>query len=92
VHYWVPSIGTSGLAFYTGSALPAWRGNAFVGGLATKELARLEMRDGKVVHEERLFKKELSKRIRTVVNGPDGALYLLTDESDGQILRVVPAG
>ena len=92
VHYWVPSIGTSGLAFYTGSALPAWRGNAFVGGLATKELARLEMRDGKVVHEERLFKKELGKRIRTVVNGPDGALYLLTDESDGQILRVVPAG
>jgi glucose/arabinose dehydrogenase len=92
VHYWVPSIGTSGLAFYTGTALPAWTGNAFVGGLATKELARLEMRDGKVVHEERLFKKELGKRIRTVVNGPDGALYLLTDESDGQILRIVPAG
>ena len=92
VHYWVPSIGTSGLAFYTGSALPAWTGNAFVGGLATKELARLEMRDGKVVHEERLFRKELGQRIRTVVNGPDGALYLLTDESDGRILRVVPAG
>lgn len=91
VHYWVPSIGTSGLAFYTGSALPAWKGNAFVGGLATKELARLEMRDGKVVHEERLFRKELGQRIRTVVNGPDGALYLLTDESDGRILRVVPA-
>jgi glucose/arabinose dehydrogenase len=92
VHYWVPSIGTSGLAFYTGSALPAWKGNVFVGGLATKELARLEMRDGKVVHEERLFRKELGQRIRTVVNGPDGALYLLTDESDGRILRVVPAG
>jgi glucose/arabinose dehydrogenase len=92
VHYWVPSIGTSGLAFYTGSALPAWKGNAFVGGLATKELARLEMRDGKVVHEERLFRKELGQRIRTVVNGPDGALYLLTDESDGRVLRVVPAG
>jgi glucose/arabinose dehydrogenase len=91
VHYWVPSIGTSGLAFYTGSALPAWKGNAFVGGLAAKELARLEMRDGDVVHEERLFKKELGKRIRTVVNGPDGALYLVTDESDGQILRVVSA-
>ena len=53
----------------------------FVGGLVSKDLARLEMRDGKVVHEERLFKKELGKRIRTVVNGPDGALYLLTDES-----------
>ncbi|MCE3285589.1 MAG: yliI [Steroidobacteraceae bacterium] len=91
VHHWVPSIGTSGLAFYTGTAIPGWRGDVFVGGLATKELARLEMRDGKVVHEERLFRKELGKRIRTVVNGPDGALYLLTDEPDGQLLRVVPA-
>ncbi|HEX6572014.1 MAG TPA: PQQ-dependent sugar dehydrogenase [Steroidobacteraceae bacterium] len=91
VHHWVPSIATSGLAFYTGTAIPAWKDNVFVGGLATKELARLEMRDGKVVHEERLFKRELGKRIRTVVNGPDGALYLLTDEPEGQILRVVPA-
>jgi glucose/arabinose dehydrogenase len=91
VHHWVPSIGTSGLAFYTGTAIPGWRGDVFVGGLATKELARLEMRDGRVVHEERLFRKELGKRIRTVVTGPDGALYLLTDEPDGQILRVVPA-
>jgi glucose/arabinose dehydrogenase len=92
VHYWVPSIATSGLAFYTGSALPAWKGDAFVGGLAARQLARLELRDGQVVHEERLFAKELGKRIRTVVNGPDGALYLVTDEGDGQILRVVPAG
>ena len=91
VHYWVPSIGTSGLAFYTGSAIPAWAGSVFVGGLVPKELARLEMRDGKVVHEERLLKQELGKRIRTVVDGPDGALYLLTDEPDGQILRIVPA-
>ncbi len=92
VHHWVPSIGTSGLAFYTGSAIPAWKGNVFVGGLASKELVRLELRDGKVAHEERLFRRELGKRIRTVVNGPDGTLYLLTDEPDGQILRVVPAG
>jgi glucose/arabinose dehydrogenase len=91
VHHWVPSIGTSGLAFYTGTAIPAWRGNAFVGGLVSKDLARLELRDGKVVHEERLFRKQLGKRIRAVVNGPDGALYLLTDEPDGQVLRVVPA-
>ncbi len=91
VHYWVPSIGVSGLAFYTGAAIPAWKGNAFIGGLASKELVRLEMRDGKVVHEERLFKKALGQRIRTVVNGPGGALYLLTDEPEGRILRVVPA-
>jgi glucose/arabinose dehydrogenase len=90
-HTWVPSIGTSGLAFYAGSAIPAWKGSVFVGGLATKELARLEMRDGKVTHEERLFNRELGERIRTVVNGPDGLLYLLTDEPRGRLLRIVPA-
>lgn len=91
VHHWVPSIATSGLAFYTGDAVPAWKGNVFVGGLAAKELVRLELREGKVVHEERLFGKTPGERIRTVVNGPDGALYLLTDESKGRVLRVMPA-
>ena len=91
VHYWVPSIATSGLAFYTGSAIPEWQGNVFVGGLKVGELARLELRDGKVVNEERLFVEALGKRIRTVVNGPDGALYLLTDEEDGQLIRVTAA-
>ena len=91
VHYWVPSIATSGLAFYTGSAIPEWQGNVFAGGLKVGELARLELRDGKVVNEERLFVKELEKRIRAVVNGPDGALYLLTDEEDGQLIRVTAA-
>jgi glucose/arabinose dehydrogenase len=88
VHHWVPSIATSGLAFYTGSAIPAWQGNVFVGGLKSGELSRLELRDGRVVHEERLFREALDKRIRAVVNGPDGALYLLTDEEDGQLVRV----
>jgi glucose/arabinose dehydrogenase len=55
------------------------------------ELARLELRDGKVVREERLFGEALKKRIRAVVNGPDGALYLLTDDSQGQLLRVTAA-
>ena len=91
LHYWVPSIATSGLAFYTGSAIPEWNGNVFVGGMKVGELARLELRDGKVVHEERLFAKELEQRIRAVVNGPDGALYLLTDEDDGQLIRVTAA-
>ena len=91
VHHWVPSIGTSGLAFYTGAQIPAWTGSIFVGGLASMDLARLELRDGKVVHEERLFRKELGKRIRTVVTGPDGALYLLTDDGNGELIRVVPA-
>jgi len=91
VHYWVPSIATSGLAFYTGTAIPAWQGNVFVGGLKSAELSRLELRDGKVVNEERLFGDALGKRIRAVVNGPDGALYLLTDEADGQLIRVTAA-
>jgi glucose/arabinose dehydrogenase len=87
----VPSIATSGLAFYTGDAIPQWQGNVFVGGLKVGELARLELRDGKVVHEERLFVEALGKRIRAVVNGPGGALYLLTDEDDGQLIRVTAA-
>jgi glucose/arabinose dehydrogenase len=91
VHHWVPSIATSGLAFYTGSSIPEWKGNVFVGGMKVGELARLELRDGKVVDEERLFVSELEKRIRAVVNGPDGALYLLTDEEDGQLIRVTAA-
>jgi glucose/arabinose dehydrogenase len=91
VHHWVPSIATSGLAFYTGTAIPAWQGSVFVGGMKSAELARLELRDGKVVAEERLFREALQQRIRAVVNGPDGALYLLTDEEDGQLLRVTAA-
>jgi glucose/arabinose dehydrogenase len=92
VHHWTPSIGTSGLAFYTADRIAGWRGSVFVGGLASRDLARLELEDGRVVAEERLFKQELGKRIRAVVQGPDGALYLLTDESKGEILRVVCAG
>jgi glucose/arabinose dehydrogenase len=90
VHHWTPSIGTSGLAFYTAARIPGWQGSVFVGGLASRDLARLELRGGKVAHEERLFGKELGKRVRAVVAGPDGALYLLTDEGDGAIMRVVP--
>lgn len=91
LHYWVPSIATSGLAFYTSDLIPAWQGNVFVGGLRSAELVRLELRDGKVVGEERLFKDAIHQRIRTVVAGPDGALYLLTDEENGQLLKVTAA-
>ena len=90
-HYWVPSIATSGLAFYTGTAIPEWKGNVFVGGLKSGDLSRLEMRDGRIVSEERLFGETLKKRIRTVVNASDGALYLLTDDSAGQLIRVTAA-
>jgi glucose/arabinose dehydrogenase len=92
VHYWVPSIATSGLMFYTGERFPQWRGNAFVGGLAAQQLSRLEMDGNRVVHEEVLFKGTLNQRVRDVEQGPDGLIYLLTDEDDGKLLRIEPAG
>ena len=86
---WTPVIAPSGMAFYTGELFPQWKGNVFIGGLATKILVRLELDGEKVVKEERLL-GELGERIRDVRNGPDGALWLLTDNSSGRILRVSP--
>ncbi|MGL4636998.1 MAG: PQQ-dependent sugar dehydrogenase [Beijerinckiaceae bacterium] len=87
VFYWDPSIAPSGMAFYTGERFPKWKGNVFVGGLAGRLVARLTLDGEKVVSEERLF-TELNKRIRDVRQGPDGALYLVVDASDGEVLRV----
>jgi glucose/arabinose dehydrogenase len=87
LHYWVPSIGPSGMAFYTGMALPGWFGNAFIGGLASRELVRLDLDGDRVVGEERLL-GELGWRIRDVRMGVDDALYLLTDEDDGRLLKI----
>ena len=88
--YWVPSISPSGMAFYGGSLFPGWRGNLFVGALSGQMLVRLMLDGEKVAGEERLL-RELGERIRDVRNGPDGALYLVTDNSAGRILRVAPA-
>ena len=89
VHYWVPSIAPSGMAFHDGRNHPEWKGQLFVGALAAAQLVRLAVDpDGKVRHEERIG---IGKRVRDVREGPDGALYLLTDEDAGEILRVVPA-
>ena len=90
VYYWDPSIAPSGMTFYTGDKFPAWRGNLFVGALKFKMLVRLTIEGERVVAEERLL-EGLGERIRDVVQGPDGYLYLLTDEDDGRILRVSPA-
>ena len=92
VHYWVPSIATSGLLFYTGDRFPKWQGNAFVGGLASQQVSRLELDGNRVVREEVLFKGVLNQRVRDVEQGPDGYIYLLTDEDNGQLLRIEPAG
>lgn len=87
VHYWVPSIGPSGLAFYTADAIPGWRGSVLVGALAAMQLARLELgADGKVRAEERI---PIGERVRDVRQGPDGAVYLLVDS--GSVLRLEAA-
>ena len=89
VHYWDPSIAPSGLMFYTGNRFPNWRGNLFVGALGFQLLARLEL-DGERVRAEEQLIEDMNRRIRAVVQGPDGFIYLLTDESDGRIMRLEP--
>ncbi|HEX7200355.1 MAG TPA: PQQ-dependent sugar dehydrogenase, partial [Dongiaceae bacterium] len=79
----------SGAAFYTGELFPEWRGNLFVGALAGQALHRLVLDDERVVGEEKLL-ADLGERIRDVRQGPDGALWLLTDHPDGRILRLTP--
>ncbi|WP_374532295.1 PQQ-dependent sugar dehydrogenase [Phenylobacterium sp.] len=91
VYYWDPVIGPSGMAFYEADLFPAWKGSLFIGGLATKDLVRLVLKDGKVVGEERLL-KDRGERIRDVVVGPEGALYLVTDAEQGKLLKIVPKG
>ncbi len=88
--HWTPSIAPSGMAFYTGDLFSGWKGSLFNGALKFELLSRLELKGGKVVKEERLL-QALRERIRDVRQGPDGALYLLTDNSAGRILRVAPA-
>ncbi|WP_269533484.1 PQQ-dependent sugar dehydrogenase [Chitinimonas sp. BJYL2] len=89
LHYWVPSIATSGMAFYGGQPFAKWRGNLLVGGLRGQMLARLELDGTRIVSEERLL-TEIKQRIRDVRVGPDGLIYLLTDEAKGSVLRVSP--
>ena len=89
LYHWVPSIAPSGMAFYTGDKFPRWKDNLFVGALKDRMLVRLVLEGEKVVREERLLQGALG-RIRDVRNGPDGYLYLLTDESDGVLARLEP--
>ncbi len=86
---WTPSIAPSGMTRYRGELFPEWQGDLFVGALADRSVRRVEFVDDKAEDVETLF-KELKARIRDVVTGPEGALYLLTDESDGRVLRVTP--
>ena len=90
LYYWDPVIGPSGMAFYTGDLFPAWKGNLFIGGHATRDLVRLELDGEKILGEERLL-KDVNEQIRDVRQGPDGALYVVTDDpSNGRVLKLVP--
>jgi glucose/arabinose dehydrogenase len=94
--YWVPSIAISGLSFYTGDAFPEWKGNAFVGALfegrtrMTGHVQRITFNEGRPIQREPLL-TDLHQRIRDVRPGPDGLLYVLTDENPGALLRIEPA-
>jgi glucose/arabinose dehydrogenase len=95
--YWVPSIAVSGLAFYTGERFPAWKGNVFVGAMfegrtrGTGHLQRITINEkGRPIQREPIL-TELRQRIRDVRQGPDGLIYVLTDEDNGMLLRIEPA-
>ncbi|HTQ98435.1 MAG TPA: PQQ-dependent sugar dehydrogenase [Candidatus Acidoferrum sp.] len=89
VYFWTPDIAPAGIAFYDGKLFPDWRDNLFVAELVGKSLVRLMLKDGHVVAEERLL-TELNARIRGVNQGPDGALYVMTDGAGAKILRLTP--
>ena len=89
IHYWVPSIAPSGMAFYTANRFPQWNQSLFIGALAGEHVARLTLDGEKVIAEERLL-ADRGERFRDVRQGPDGYLYALTDGANGKILRVSP--
>jgi glucose/arabinose dehydrogenase len=91
IYYWDPVIGPSGMTFYTADLVPAWKGSLFVGGHATYDLVRLSLDGDRVVGEERLLKDlQPRPRVRDVRQGPEGALYVLTDSTSGKLLKLVP--
>lgn len=87
VKHWSPVISPSGMTIYTGEAFPDWQGHLFIGGLSAHEVVRVELDGGEVADEERI---PLGTRIRDVTQGPDGFLYVLTDEDDGNVWRLKP--
>ena len=90
VKHWTPSIAPSGMAFYTGYTVPGVEGSLLVGALKDQMLVRLSLDGEKVTGEERLL-QGLRERIRDVRAGPDGAIYLVTDNSAGRVLKIAPA-
>jgi glucose/arabinose dehydrogenase len=89
VYYWDPVIAPSGLQFYTGDAFPQWKGSLFVGGLKDMKLVRLTLADNRVTGEEHLL-ADRRQRVRDVRQGSDGALYVVTDQEDGELWKIAP--
>ena len=89
MYYWDPVIAPSGAQFYTGDAFPAWKGNLFIGGMGAMALVRLTLENDRVTGEEHLL-TDRRQRVRDVRQGPDGALYIVTDQENGQLWRVAP--
>jgi len=89
VYYWDPVIAPSGMQFYTGDAFPAWRNSLFIGSLKDENLVRLTLENNRVTGEERLL-SDRGQRVRDVRQGPDGALYVVTDESNGELWKITP--
>jgi aldose sugar dehydrogenase len=89
VYYWDPVIAPSGMTFYTATAIPGWQGSVLIGSLTPGGLVRLELEDGRVTHEAR-YLGELRERFRDVKQGPDGFVYVVTDNVNGRVLRVRP--
>ncbi|HCS64479.1 MAG TPA: oxidoreductase [Cellvibrio sp.] len=87
---WVPSIATAGFIFYTGDKFPQWKNNILLTSLKDKTFVRLVVEGEKITKEERLFAKELDQRLRHVVQGPDGFVYIATDESKAKIYQLSP--
>ncbi|MDQ2669913.1 MAG: PQQ-dependent sugar dehydrogenase [Gemmatimonadota bacterium] len=91
VYYWDPVIAPSGMVWYTGDAFPGWRGSVLIGSMSPGALVRLVLDNGRVTREER-YLADLDVRFRDVQQGSDGLIYVVTDEDDGQLLRLRPAG
>lgn len=89
VYYWDPVIAPSGAEFYSGDAFPDWHGDLFIGGLVTRSVVRLELDGGRVAGEEHLL-TDRGRRIRDVKQGPDGALYVVTDHDNGELWKIQP--
>jgi aldose sugar dehydrogenase len=89
VRHWTPAIAPSGMTLYRGDLFPHWRGSLFISSLVQRQVRRLTL-DGTGIEDEEILFEEIGERLRDIRSGPDGALYLLTDNADGRVLRVAP--